>query len=196
MRLITLFAALCIATLVHADSTKTDEHLADAPSSQRYEAKEHYRFNLGGDSGFFTDWEKMDLDRFDGLATTIKIEKAYGKPSDKWASLARINLYGPGAGKDRELLSLIVEVDRKDNKAEPSIYRGKDMPREGFGIKFPVGQPFDVTIIRNAPGKLLFSFDKATFEIPCNFDVKAISAVGSGVDVKFEPFNLLKRIAQ
>jgi hypothetical protein len=188
-----LVAAACIATSAYGDSTKTGAGAVDA-QSQRYEAKEHYRFNLGGDSGFYTDWERLDLDGFDGLTTTIKIEKAYGQPSDKWASLARINLYGPGLGKDRALLSLVVEVDRKDNHADPSIYRSKDKPREGFNIKLPVGKAFDVTIVRNAPGKLLVSFDKATFEVPCDFDVRAISAAGSGIDVRFEPFNLLKRV--
>jgi len=190
-----LAAATCIATPAFADSKSNSDSATDG-QSQRYQAKEHYRFNLGGDSGFYTDWERLDLDGFDGLATTIKIVKAYGKPSDKWSSLARINLFGPGVGNDRALLSLMILVDRKDNQAAPLIYRSKDKPRESFDINLPVGKPFDVTIVRNAPGTLLFSFDKATFEVPCDFDVKGISAAGSGIDVKFEPFNLLKRVAQ
>ena len=44
-------------------------------------------------------------------------------------------------------------------------------------------------------GKLLVAIDKAPFEVPCDFEIKGLSALGSGVDVKFEPFNLLKRAA-
>jgi hypothetical protein len=188
--LLTAFAlVLSFSSLVHAQTT------ADASAQpQRYEAKEHYRFNLGGDSGQYTDWERLDLDGFDGLTTTILIPKAYGKAGDKWSSLARINLFGPGEGKDRPILSLIIEVDRKDNHADASIYRAKDKPREGFDAKLAVGKPFVVSIVRNAPGKLLVSIDKSNYEVPCEFDVKALSAVGSGVDVKFEPFNLLRRV--
>jgi hypothetical protein len=190
---------LPIALLVLAISSGSLTHAETTPDTsaqpQRYEAKEHYRFNLGGESGQYTDWERTDLDAFDGVATTIEIRKVYGKPTDKWSSLARINLFGPGEGKDRPMLSLLIEVDRKDNHADASIFRSKDKPREGFDAKLFVGKPFTLTIVRNAPGKLLVSLDKASYEVPCEFDVKGIGAVGSGVDVKFEPFNILKRAA-
>jgi hypothetical protein len=179
--------ALSSGFLAHAQASPDT-----SAQAQRYEVKEHYRFNLGGDSGQYTDWERSDLDGFDGLTTTILIPKAFGKPGDKWSSLARINLFGPGEGKDRPILSLIIEVDRKDNHADASIYRAKDKPREGFDAKLAVGKPFVVTIVRNAPGKLLVSIDKSNYEVPCDFDVRGIGAVGSGVDVKFEPFNLLR----
>ena len=39
----------------------------------------------------------------------------------------------------------------------------------------------------------LVAIDKATYEVPSDLEVKAVRVIGSGVDVKFEPFNLLKR---
>lgn len=158
----------------------------------RYEAREHYRFNLGGPSGEYTDWERSELDTFGGLTTTITIDKAYGKPTDKWASIARIILSGPGQGKDRPRLSLIAIVDRKDNHVQVVIDRDKDN-REGLDAKLSVGKAFTVGVLPNGPGKLLVSIDKSTYDIPCDFDIKAIGVLGSGVDVKFEPFNLLHR---
>lgn len=178
-----MFVVLAPATLLRAQDA----------AQPGYTVKEHYRFNLGGESGQYTDWERYDLDAFDGLSTTISIDKTYGKPTDKWASLARINLFGPGEGKDRPILSLMFEVDRKDNHAVASIYRGKDKPREAFDAPLAAGKPIKVSMLRNAPGKLQVSLDKASYEIPCEFEVKGIAMIGSGLDVKFEPFNLLKR---
>jgi len=186
-----LVASSALATLSNASAV--DASSAPATVSQRYEAKEHYRFNLGGPSGEYTDWERQDLASFDGLATKVQIDKTYGKPTDKWASLARINLFGAGSEKDRRILSLMLQADRKSNRIQPAIYRSKDQPQETFDVQFEVGKPIDVTILPGTVGKLMFSLGGKTYEVPCDFEVKALSVLGSGVDVKFEPFNLLRR---
>jgi hypothetical protein len=167
--------------------------MQEAAPAPTYEAKEHYRFNLGGHSGMYTDWERTDLDGFDGLTTTIKVEKTYGEPADKWASIARINLFGPGEGEHRPSLSFIFSADRKDRHIEATIMRAIDKPRERFDATLAVGKAFNVSIVPHGTGKLLVQIDNAKFEVPVDFDVKGLSVIGSGVDVKFEPFNLLKR---
>jgi len=190
MRVLLAFALLVLAVACPLHAADKD----DTASTQTYQAKEHYRFNLGGASGQYTDWERSDLDGFEGLTATINIEKTYGKPSDKWASIARINLFGPGSGNERPVWSFIVTADRKDGHAEAAIKRDKDQ-QEAFDTKLAVGKPFTVNIVPQGAGKLLVVIDKATYEVPCDFDVKGLSVIGSGVDVKFEPFNLLKRKA-
>jgi hypothetical protein len=183
--LVVFILAIASASLLHAA-----EKEAAAPTPT-YEAKEHYRFNLGGDSGMYTDWERMDLDGFDGLTTTVSIEKTYGKPGDKWASIARIMLFGAGDDQNRPQLSFTFVADRKNGQIEASIMRSKDT-REAFDAKLAVGKPFTVSIVPQGAGKLLVAIDKATYEVPSDLDVKAVRVIGSGVDVKFEPFNLLK----
>ena len=180
-----LTLALAVSSLAHADK----EAVAPTPM---FQAKEHYRFNLGGESGMYTDWERMDLDGFDGLTTTLNIEKTYGKPGDKWASIARIILFGAGDDKERPQLSFTFVADRKNGQVEASIMRTKDT-REPFDAKLAVGKSFTVSIVPQGTGKLLVAIDKATYEVPSDLDVKAVRVIGSGVDVKFEPFNLLKR---
>jgi hypothetical protein len=185
--------ALLVVLLGFLSSLHAAAEDSNTPSGERYEAKEHYRFNLGGPSGQYTDWERYDLDRFEGLTTTITIDKTYGKPSDKWASMARIIFFGPGTDKDRRRLSLLIVADRKDGSVEAAIDRGKDKPHEAFDARMAVGKQIAVTIVPLAPGKLLVSIDKANYEVPYDLDIRGIGVVGSGVDVKFEPFNLLKR---
>jgi len=192
MRVPVAFALLMFvcAPLLHA--ADKDE----GTQTTTYQAKERYRFNLGGPSGEYTDWERYDLEAFEGLTATINIEKTYGKPTDKWASSARINLFGPGTGKDRPVWSFVAIADRKDGHIEATIKRGVDKQPEGFEVKLAVGKPFTVNIVPQGAGKLIVVIDKATFEVPCDFEIKGLSALGSGVDVKFEPFNLLKRKVQ
>ncbi|HEX7916082.1 hypothetical protein [Rudaea sp.] len=173
-------------------TSKTDQ--AFSSQEWRYEAKEHYRFNLGGDSGQYTDWERLDLDGFDGIAATVQIDKVYGKPTDKWGSIARIAMFGTGTEKERPMFSLMFYVDRKTNTVVPIITHGKNAKEEAFDLKFEVGKPIEFTILPTSPGKLLFGFGKQTFEVPYDFEIKALKVVGSGVDVKFEPFNLLRRV--
>jgi len=188
--------ALFMALLGFHCALHAETENSNASPEERYEAKEHYRFNLGGPSGEYTDWERSDLARFEGLATTITIDKTYGKPSDKWASMARIIFFGPGSDKDRPRLSLLIVANRKDNSVEVSIDRGKDKPHEAFDAKLAVGKPFSVTVVPYGPGKLLVSIERTSYQVPYDLDIKGIGVVGSGVDVKFEPFNLLKRVTQ
>jgi hypothetical protein len=177
-----------------ADAVTSNTDRASAPQEWRYEAKEHYRFNLGGDSGQYTDWERLDLDGFDGIAGTVRIDKVYGKPSDKWGSIARVAMFGAGEEKERPMFSLMFYVDRKTSTIVPIITHGKNAKEEAFDLKFEVGRPIEFTILATSPGKLLFGFGKQSFEVPYDFEIKALRVVGSGVDVKFEPFNLLRRV--
>lgn len=174
---------------------KADAKSATAPSADvRFEAKEHYRFNLGGPSGEYTDWERSDLDGFEGLATTVTIDKTYGKPGDKWAAIGKIRLLGAGDEKTRRVLALTLYADRKTLHVTPLISLGSGKEDERFDVQYEVGKPINLTILPMSAGKLVFSFDGHGYEVPCDFEIKGIAVVGSGVDIKFDPFNLMRRV--
>lgn len=152
------------------------DSIPSAPASQvsgstiaDFEPAERYRFALGGESGQYTNAERNGLDHFDGLSTTIHIDDVKGKPGDKWSSLARINLFCPGAGKDRKLVSLFFVIDRTTHRISTEYERSKDSPRMALQKVLSIEKPIEVV------------------------DIKGVSAVGSGVDVLFEPFVMLRR---
>jgi len=153
---------------------------------------ERYRFNLGGPSGEFTNWERQDLARFDGLRTTIRIDQLRGKPSDKWAALTRVNLFGAGDDKERPMLSLLLHYDRKTHRPLALIQQGRNAEQARFDVDLPPDQPVTITIVPGASGELAVSFNANTFKVPCDFEVKSISVVASGADAHFEPFELLR----
>jgi hypothetical protein len=158
-----------------------------------YEPAERYRFALGGDSGQYTDAERDGLEHFDGLGTSIHIDGIKGKPDDKWAASARINLYGPGEGSDRKFVSLIFLVDRKTHHISPEYQRGKDTPRSVLQKDLSTDKAIDLVIIAASPGKLRIGIDGDAFDVDCDLDIKGFSLMGSGMDVRFEPFALLHR---
>jgi len=159
-----------------------------------FEPAERYRFALGGESGQYTDAERDGIEHFDGLSTTITIEKVYGKPSDKWASIARINLFGPGEGENRKLVSVILTADRKTHHVTTDYKPNKDK-YVALQKDLSIEKAIDLKILAASPGKLLVVLDGDAFEVDCDLDIKGVSLTGSGVDVRFEPFALLRRKA-
>lgn len=169
----------------------------DVPAgSQRVaelKVSERYRFNLGGESGSYTDWERYDLPRFDGLYAKIQFEKIYGKTKDKWASIARINLLGAGESKDQKKLSILLEVNRKDHKPTAMIKRTKGADSETFDVDLAADQPIEISVTALTPDNLLLTFNGRQYEIAHDFEIHGISVIASGADVKFEPFNLMRQ---
>jgi len=161
----------------------------------RYEARERYRFNLGGPSGEFTDWERYDLSSFGGLATTVKIDKVHGKPGDKWSAMGRISLVGAGEKSQRQRISLVLYADRSNSRITPLIELPGEKAAQKFDAQFEVGKPIVLSIVPGSSGKLVYSLDGHTYVVPCNFEIKSISIVGSGVDISFDAFSLMRRVA-
>ena len=185
-----LFFALVVISNVFASESIAAEH---PPGTLKFSPIEFYTFNLGGESGQYTDWEKLQISRFDGLATTIDIQEIKGKPKDKWASIARINLYGEGEKNARKMLSLIFTGDRKTRKIRAELWRGGDTPRHPIDVELSEGKPINLSLVATATNEFLLSIDDLTATIENEFEVKSIQAIGSGVDVKFSPFNLLEK---
>ena len=151
---------------------------------------EQYRLNIGGDVGTYTDWERMALTGFLGLETTVYIDTVYGKKSDKWDSIGRINLTGEKGGKSRRL-SFLFYVDRGTKKITVK-HQMDDGQVMALDIPFELKQAIPMSMAWKAPGLLEVKTGEATYEVACDFDVASVRALGSGVDVRFEPF-VLKR---
>ena len=167
--------------------------LEHPPGTLKFSPVEFYKFNLGGESGQYTDWEKQQIAGFEGLSTTIEVKETKGKPKDKWASIARINFYGAGDGKSRKMLSLTFTADRKSQKIAAELWRGGDTPRHPIDVSLTVGKPINFSLVVTAPDECLLSIDDLTSTIKSEFDVKAIQVIGSGLDVTFSSFNLLRK---
>ena len=155
---------------------------------------ERYRFDLGGEAGQYSEWERTGLAHFDGIATTIFVKAAKGRRSEKWASIARIDLYGAGDTGARRQLSIILSVDRATELVTPQLWRGKDLPRAPFKVDLPRGEPVALKILTDTPGQLTIAFGETIFRIEDDFEIKAVGVLASGVDVRFDPFVLLNRI--
>ncbi|HJT98513.1 MAG TPA: hypothetical protein VJ696_09380, partial [Rhodanobacteraceae bacterium] len=112
---------------------------------------------------------------------------------DKWASIARINLYGPGEGEHRTRASVILTADRKTHHVTPDFMPPGSDKHVLLNKELSTDKAIDLKILAASPGKLLVVLDGDAFEVDCDLDVKAFSVVGSGVDVRFEPFALLRR---
>ncbi len=151
---------------------------------------EQYRLNIGGDVGTYTDWERLGLTGFLGLETTAYIDVVYGKKSDKWDSIGRINLSGQKDGKSRRL-SFFFYVDRETKKVivKHQIDDGQMM---ALDIPFELKKGIPMSMAWKAPGLLEVKTGEAIYEVACDFDVTSVRALGSGVDVRFEPLVLNK----
>jgi hypothetical protein len=193
MRWLLLFSLILSSGAIASDPPASEQ----SPETLKFTPLELYKFNLGGESGQYTDWEKLQIHKFDGLSTTIEIKEVKGKPKDKWASIARISMYGEGDEKSRGILSLTFKADRKTGKIEADLWRGGDTPHHPIDVDLVVGKPIQLFVLVTATDEFTLQIDDFTSTIESKFEVKAIRVIGSGVDVTFSPFNLLgKSIAQ
>ena len=188
---LTFAASIALASIDSMPSTPASQMSGSTIAD--FEPIERYRFALGGESGQYTNAERVGLDHFDGLSTTIHIDEVKGNPGDKWSSLARINLFGPGEGKDRKLVSLFFVIDRTTHRISTEYQRSKDFPRMALQKELSIEKPIEVVILATTPGKLRIDLDGDAFDVDCDLEIKGVSAVGSGVDVLFEPFVMLRR---
>lgn len=155
---------------------------------------ERYRFELGGEAGQYSEWERTGLARFDGIATTIRIKAVKGRRSERWASIARIDLFGAGDGAQRRQLSIILSVDRTTQRISPQLWRGTNVARVPFKVDLPRGEPIDLKILTDTPGQLTVAFGETIFRIEDDFGIRSVGVLASGVDVRFDPFALLQRM--
>lgn len=157
---------------------------------------ERYAMNLGGPSGQYTDWERSGLQGLVGLRATIEIQKTHGRPRDKWNAIARINLSGPGqVGSGAPRLSLMFHADRHSGEVIAVVEPvGSE---EGLQLDFAsqVGRPIALEMQLQADGTLGLRLDQSDFTIvlPPQFRIDTVRTLGSGVDVRFDPFELLFR---
>ena len=183
---------LLTLVLAAAEAPKTPAQPPARPEL-KLEPPERYRMVLGAPVGRFNDWEKLEVSRFYGLVTTVRIAKIDGKPGDAWASVARVNLIGPGDEKSRPVLALVLQFDRKTHKPMAYFTRSGDDKTYGFKADLPADQPIQVRAVANRPGKMIVGLNDFRFEIDLPFEVAGVSAVASGLDAAFEPFELMRR---
>lgn len=167
--------------------------LAQPLAAQAPEVEQH-RMNLGGPSGQYTDWQRSGLEGFAGLRATIEIQRTHGRPRDKWSALARINLFDVATGDaERLMFSLILVADRRTDRVSAAVVPVGGGDQLGLAFEGAVGQPIEVELRMTANDELSLAVGDSRFtvELPPGFRVDTVSAVGSGVDVKFDPFELL-----
>jgi hypothetical protein len=154
-----------------------------------YEVAERHAFNLGATSGHYTDWKRYDMKGFVGFATVLEVAQIYGKPKDKWAALARINMSSE-EGPESQTMSLIFQADHKTKRIHALLKQGEKLER--FDIDFAVGTPVTVALTLNADDNATLKIGSSEFNLPLNFEVRHFGLIGSGLDVTFAPFVLLR----
>ena len=162
--------------------------IASAQSAGRI-VSEHYRLNLGGEAGTFTDWERTDLTGFSGLSTTLHIDAVYGKKSEKWDSIGRIDLLGAEHDGQQRQLSFLFYVDRNTKKVT-AMHRMDDGQSTRLDLSFELKQAIPFSIRKKPGGMLEVKTGDAIYEIACDFEIAAVHVLGSGVDVRYEPLVL------
>lgn len=154
---------------------------------------ERHRMNLGGPSGQYTDWERSGIENFAGLSATIEIQKTHGRPRDKWAALARVNLLGPrDTAGDAAMLSVVLHADRRSGEIV-AVFHQIDA-KEPIRLEFAgvVGRPVELSMRMQSGQRIELGLDQSRFvvELPAGFRVESVTAIGSGVDVSFKPFDI------
>lgn len=155
---------------------------------------EQHRMNLGGPSGQYTDWGRSGLEGFAGLRATVEIQRTHGRPRDKWSALARINLFDVATGDaEPRMFSLMLVADRRTERVSAVVVPIGGGEQLGLAFEGTVGQPIGVELRMTAKDELSLAVgdSRYTVELPSGFRVDTVSAVGSGVDVRFDPFELL-----
>lgn len=181
---------LCLTGLLVAGTAMAQQPEGAAPVVERY------AMNLGGPSGQYTDWQRSGLQGLVGVRATIEIQKTHGRPRDKWNAVARVNLSGPGQdGGDVPRLSVIFHADRRSGEVIAVVEPvGSE---EGLKLDFAseVGRPIALEIRLLPDDALSLRLDQSDFtvELPRGFRIDTVRTLGSGVDVRFDPFELLMR---
>ncbi len=155
---------------------------------------ERHRMNLGGASGQYTDWERNNIANFAGLRTSIDIQKTHGRPRDKWAAIARVNLHGAkDAAGDSDMLSVVLRADRRSGGLTAIVHHFDAAQPVRLEFDGRVGQAVELSMRMRAVDQLELELDQSRFmvELPTGFRVGSIAVIGSGVDVRFEPFDIL-----
>lgn len=153
-----------------------------------HQQRQTFRMNLGGPSGTYTDWEMGGLQGFHELRATIDVSKVHGKPRDTWAALARLALVGPGEADERGQCSLLLIHDRKD-KTRRVVFEHAD-ERIGLDFGLPPEGKVEFGLKRVAPGELRIEHGDQYSDVPCPIEIVGARALGSGVDVSFDPLTV------
>lgn len=152
-----------------------------------YHITERHSFNLGGESGSYTDWKRRDLPSFEGLATVMEIPEIHGKADDKWSAVAKIRFLT--GRKDDAWFALVFMADRKTRRIHALFERGDELSR--FDVTFALKDHVQVVVTRKAPDKLEARIGDTKIEIPAPQPIEGIALAGSGLDVTFDPFLML-----
>lgn len=164
------------------------------PLAAQVPVVEQHRTNLGGPSGHYTDWGRSGIEGFAGLRVTVEIQRTHGRPRDPWSALARINLSDVATGgAERPMLSLRLIADRRTDRISAVVVPVGGGERLRLAFEGAVGQPVDVEfrMTGNSALGLRVGDSRHSLELPPGFRVDTVTAVGSGVDVRFDPFELL-----
>lgn len=174
---------VCLMTLGAAMAAQ-----AQAPADERVRTEE-YALNLGGDAGSFTDFQRVGIKGFRGLETQVIVDAVYGKKSDRWDSIGRINLETTDGAAQKHMLSFFFYVDRTTRRVTVK-HRIDDGELMVVDLTYPLKEPIPFSVAWKSPGVLAVSSGGAMYDVDCGFDVARIRVVGSGVDVRFAPFVL------
>lgn len=143
----------------------------------------------GGDAGSFTDFQRVGIKGFRGLETQVIVDAVYGKKSDRWDSIGRINLETAEGAAQKHMLSFFFYVDRTTRRVTVK-HRIDDGELMVVDLTYPLKEPIPFSVAWKSPGVLAVSSGGAMYDVDCWFDVARIRVVGSGVDVRFAPFVL------
>jgi hypothetical protein len=186
-RILILITAL--TSVATAQAAETGSQLSDLVP-EGYRAIERQRFNLGAESGSYTDWYRYDLAPFAGFATVLEIPVIHGKSRDKWAAVAKIRFIAGGEGKQPSI-ALAFQADRKTERIHGLFQNGDEVSR--FEIDFARKERVPIQVLQKTAGNLTVTIGNRSIEIPVPFEIDSLSLVGSGLDVTFSPFVLLTK---
>ena len=184
-RFVLVAGVILTATVAFAEDT------ASVPSDlvpDGYRVTERHSFNLGAQSGSYTDWHRYDLASFDGFATVIEVPQIYGKPKDKWAAVVKIQFFVHGQ-MEKPSFALLFMADRKTERIHALVERGDDISR--FDVTFGLRERVQVVVTPQSAEKLEVRIGDTKIEMPAPIQIEGIALIGSGLDVTFEPFTML-----
>ena len=188
-KLLILILITALASIGTAQAAEAGGPLSDL-IPEGYRAIERQKFNLGAESGSYTDWYRYDLAPFHGFATMLEIPAIHGKVRDKWAAVAKIRFIAKGEGK-QPAIALAFQADRKTERIHVLFQNGDDVSR--FEIDFALKERVPIRVLQKTTGSLTANIGDRLIEIPVSFEIDSLSLVGSGLDVSFSPFVLLTK---
>lgn len=111
---------------------------------------EEYVLTLDGDVGNFTAFRRDGITGFRGIETTATVDAVYGKKSDKWDSIGRINLETAKGATQPRRLSFFFRVDRVTKRVNVR-HQVDDGPMQVVDLTYALKQPIPFRVAWKSP---------------------------------------------